>query len=123
MGFEDEQELLGQLGLDAEVLQSGCCGVAGSFGYEAGEKYEISIRCAEDVLLPRVRAAGPNALVLADGFSCRSQIEHGSGRRALHLAEALQQAVRRDRGAPPDADRAQRRTEHVSQPRGAGIAW
>jgi Fe-S oxidoreductase len=69
--------------------------MAGSFGYERGEKYDVSMRCAEDVLLPRIRESGPDALVLADGFSCRSQIEHGTGRRALHLAEALQLALRR----------------------------
>src|ERR687888_57839 len=69
----------------------------------AGDKYDVSIRCAEDVLLPRVREAGANALVLADGFSCRSQIEHGSGRQALHLAEVLQQALggHRRASAPP----------------------
>jgi Fe-S oxidoreductase len=55
MGFDDEEELLEQLGLDAEVVKSGCCGMAGSFGYEAGEKYEVSMKCAEDVLLPRIR--------------------------------------------------------------------
>jgi FAD/FMN-containing dehydrogenase/Fe-S oxidoreductase len=95
MGFDDEQELLERVGLDAEVLQSGCCGMAGSFGYEAGEKYDVSIRCAEDVLLPKVRGAGESALVLADGFSCRSQIEHGTGRHPLHLAEVLQLALRK----------------------------
>jgi hypothetical protein len=68
--------------------------MAGSYGYEAGEKYEISMRCAEETLLPRVREAGSNALVLADGFSCRHQIEHGSGRTPLHLAEAIRLALR-----------------------------
>jgi Fe-S oxidoreductase len=99
MGFDDEQALLEKLGLDVEVLQSGCCGMAGSFGYEAGDKYDVSMRCAEDVLLRRIRDSGANARVLADGFSCRSQIEHGSGRHALHLAELLQLALRDDRPA------------------------
>ena len=93
MGFDAEERLLEQLGLDAEILQSGCCGMAGSFGYEAGDKYEVSMRCAEDELLPALRARGENALVLADGFSCRHQIEHGTGRSALHLAEVLQLAL------------------------------
>jgi Fe-S oxidoreductase len=94
MRFDADRSLLERLGLDAEVMQSGCCGMAGSYGYEAGEKYEISMRCAEESLLPRVREAGPNALVLADGFSCRHQIEHGSGRTPLHLAEAIRLALR-----------------------------
>ncbi len=93
--FGEERALLDDTGLDVEVLQSGCCGMAGSFGYEAGEKYEVSMRCAEDVLLPRIRESGENALVVADGFSCRSQIEHGTGRRALHLAEVLRQGLGR----------------------------
>ena len=94
MRLDADRKLFERLGLDAEVLQSGCCGLAGSFGYEAGDKYEISMRCAEEALLPRLRDAGTNALVLADGFSCRHQIEHASGRTPLHLAEALQLALR-----------------------------
>jgi FAD/FMN-containing dehydrogenase/Fe-S oxidoreductase len=93
-----DQAVLDRLGLDYEVLDSGCCGLAGSFGYEAGEKYDISMRAGERVLLPAVRAA-PNALIVTDGFSCRSQIEHGSGRRALHLAEVAAMALRQP-GAP-----------------------
>lgn len=81
-GTSDEERLLEQLGLDVEVLQSCCCGTAGSFDYEAGEKYEVSMRRAEDVLLPRVRASG-NAYLLTDGSGCRPQIEHGAGRRLL----------------------------------------
>jgi FAD/FMN-containing dehydrogenase/Fe-S oxidoreductase len=102
IGFDGERELLERLGLDVEVV-TGCCGMAGSFGYEAGEKYDVSIRCAEQRLLPRIRATCENALLLADGFSCRSQIEHGSGRRPLHLAEALQLALRGGRGPIPSA--------------------
>jgi Fe-S oxidoreductase len=102
--------VLDRLGLDYEVLDSGCCGLAGSFGYEAGEKYDISMRAGERVLLPAVRAE-PNALIVTDGFSCRSQIEHGTGRRALHLAEVAAMALRqpvapasRRRGRPQSAD-------------------
>jgi Fe-S oxidoreductase len=86
--------VLDRLGLDYEVLDSGCCGLAGSFGYEAGEKYDVSMKAGERVLLPRVREADSDTAIVTDGFSCRSQIEHGSGRRALHLAEVLQLAVR-----------------------------
>ena len=83
-----EQDLLRRLGLDCEVLPSGCCGMAGSFGFETG-KYDVSIAAAERVLLPRLRATPDDTLVLADGFSCREQIEQCSGRRTLHVAEAM----------------------------------
>jgi FAD/FMN-containing dehydrogenase/Fe-S oxidoreductase len=88
MGMAADRELLARLGMDFEVLDSGCCGMAGAFGFEA-DHYEVSLACAERVLLPAVRAAGPDVLVLADGFSCREQIAQGAGRRALHLAEAI----------------------------------
>jgi FAD/FMN-containing dehydrogenase/Fe-S oxidoreductase len=89
----NEETLLGKLGLDYEVLDSGCCGLAGSFGYEA-DHYDISMQIGERVLLPAVRAAGKDALVIADGFSCRQQIAHATGRRALHVAEVLEMALR-----------------------------
>ncbi|HEY1368185.1 MAG TPA: FAD-linked oxidase C-terminal domain-containing protein [Gaiellaceae bacterium] len=92
MGLDPDQALLARLGLDAEVLDAGCCGMAGSFGYEAGEKYDVSVRVAEDAVAPRLRAE-PDALLVADGFSCRTQIEHVTGRRALHLAEAIRLAL------------------------------
>jgi Fe-S oxidoreductase len=92
MGFSKDQSLLQGLGLDLEVLDAGCCGMAGSFGFEA-DKYEVSMACAERALLPAVRSAAPDALILADGFSCRTQIEQGAGRQAIHLAEALEQAL------------------------------
>jgi len=86
---EEEKALLSRTGLDVEVLDSGCCGMAGSFGFEAGDHYDVSIRCGERVLLPRVREAAPGTLVVADGFSCREQIVQQTGRRALHIAEIL----------------------------------
>jgi len=82
-----------------EVLDSGCCGVAGSFGYHAGEPYEVSVKAGERVLLPAVRDAAADTLVLTDGFSCRSQIEHRSDRRPLHLAEVARAALRTPGGA------------------------
>ena len=66
----------------------GCCGLDGNFGAERGH-HDISVAVAETALLPAVRAAGPAAVVLADGFSCRTQLDHLAGRRALHLAELL----------------------------------
>jgi len=81
--------VLDRLGLDYEVLDSGCCGLAGSFGYEAGEPYEVSMKVGERVLLPAIRDTSDQTLVVTDGFSCRSQIEHATQRRALHLAEVI----------------------------------
>jgi FAD/FMN-containing dehydrogenase/Fe-S oxidoreductase len=94
MKLTDEQQLLARLGLDAEVLDAGCCGLAGSFGYERGERYQVSIKAGERVLLPAVRTAAEDTLIIADGFSCQEQIAHGTDRRALHLAQVLQLALR-----------------------------
>jgi FAD/FMN-containing dehydrogenase/Fe-S oxidoreductase len=90
--WEDEVSLLEKTGLDVDVLDSGCCGMAGAFGYEA-EHYEVSRACGERVLLPAVRKADAETLIIADGFSCREQIQQGTERRALHLAQVLQIAL------------------------------
>ncbi len=90
----DVEKVLRDLGLDVEVLDSGCCGMAGSFGFEAGERYEVSMKCGEQVLLPAVRRAAEDTLIVADGFSCQEQIAQATGRRALHLAQVLQLALR-----------------------------
>jgi FAD/FMN-containing dehydrogenase/Fe-S oxidoreductase len=92
--------VLDRLGVDFTVLDAGCCGLAGSFGYEAGEKYDVSVRAGERVLLPAVREAAPDTLIVTDGFSCRSQIAHGTDRRALHLAQVVQLALAGDETAP-----------------------
>jgi Fe-S oxidoreductase len=94
-----DRRVLDALELDHEVLDTGCCGLAGSFGYEAGEKYEVSVKAGEQKLLPAVRAAAPDTLIISDGFSCRSQIAHGSDRSALHLAQVVQLALRGDQAA------------------------
>jgi Fe-S oxidoreductase len=91
--MDAEREVLGRLGLDCEVLDSGCCGMAGSFGFEE-EKYDVSVKCAERVLLPALRRASPDTLVLTNGFSCRAQIEELAGRQPLHLAEVLALALK-----------------------------
>jgi Fe-S oxidoreductase len=96
-----DQKVFERLGLDCDVLDTGCCGLAGSFGYEAGERYEVSVKAGEKVLLPRIRAASPHTLILTDGFSCRSQIEHGSERSALHLAQAVRMAMKEGPNGPP----------------------
>jgi Fe-S oxidoreductase len=99
-----DRAVLDRLGLDYEVLDTGCCGLAGSFGYERGERYEVSVKAGERLLLPRVRAASPHTLIVTDGFSCRSQIEHGSGRSALHLAQVIEMALRHGPRAPAGPD-------------------
>ncbi|WP_110943726.1 FAD-binding and (Fe-S)-binding domain-containing protein [Streptomyces niger] len=88
-----DRELMRRAGIQAEVLDEGCCGLAGNFGFERGH-HDLSMKVGELGVLPAVRDAAPSDLVLADGFSCRTQIEQGgTGRRALHLAEALALAL------------------------------
>ncbi len=94
LGFSDEQALLSMLGLDFEILDSGCCGMAGSFGFERGERFQVSVKAGERVLLPAVRRAPQDTLIIADGFSCREQIAQHTGRSALHLAEVVHMAMR-----------------------------
>jgi Fe-S oxidoreductase len=93
MRLDAEKEVMTKMDLDFKLLESGCCGMAGAFGYETGDKYEVSVACAERVLLPEVRKAELSTIVIADGFSCKSQIEQGSTRHALHLAEVMQMAM------------------------------
>jgi Fe-S oxidoreductase len=100
MGFDADREMLDALGLRYEVLDSGCCGMAGSFGFEEGERYAVSQAVGERVLLPNVRDASDDALIVADGFSCRTQIEHNTDRRALHLAQVIRMALRDGPGGP-----------------------
>jgi FAD/FMN-containing dehydrogenase/Fe-S oxidoreductase len=94
LGADADHALMKSVGLQASDLDSGCCGLAGNFGMTA-EHRDVSLACAERALLPAVRDADPATLVLADGFSCRTQIEDaGIGRRAVHLAEVLNAAVK-----------------------------
>jgi FAD/FMN-containing dehydrogenase/Fe-S oxidoreductase len=91
-GMDGEQELLQRMGLEVEDVQGGCCGLAGSWGFEEG-KYEISLDCGEHALLPAVREAPEETIVVADGFSCKTQIaQAGTGRRALHVAQVMKLA-------------------------------
>jgi Fe-S oxidoreductase len=89
---KSEQWVLDRLGLAYEFLPSGCCGMAGSFGFEA-EKYDVSMTAAERVLLPRIRTAAPDTILLANGFSCREQIEQATGRKTTHVAELIGQSL------------------------------
>ena len=90
LGTDADLAVLAALGVDARVLDSGCCGLAGNWGFEQGH-YEVSMACAERVLLPATRAAGGGDVVLADGFSCRTQLRQsgldGPGAEPLHLAQ------------------------------------
>jgi FAD/FMN-containing dehydrogenase/Fe-S oxidoreductase len=96
MRFDAERRVLDRLGLEHRQLDGGCCGMAGAFGFTAGAPYDVSQRIAERVLLPAVREAAADTLIIADGFSCREQIAQGTGRRAMHLAEVLQMALRQE---------------------------
>ncbi|MCL4767762.1 MAG: FAD-binding oxidoreductase, partial [Hyphomicrobiaceae bacterium] len=92
-----ELSLLGRLGLACETTKAGCCGMAGAFGF-ASDTHDVGLAAGERVLLPKVRAAAPDTLVLADGFSCREQIEQGTGRATLHVAELIERGLRNEIG-------------------------
>ena len=91
-GMHADLALLSAAGIDAEAPDTGCCGMAGSFGMRP-ETYEASVKIANLVLLPKVKAAAPETLIVADGFSCREQIEGLAGRETLHIAEVLAKAT------------------------------
>lgn len=94
IGFKDEEDILERLGLEYSIPEKGCCGLAGSFGFEKNH-YDISMRIGEQHLLPAVRNASADTLLIADGFSCRTQIEQGTGRLPMHLASVLAMAYRK----------------------------
>ncbi len=102
LGSAADDRVLERLGVRAERLDAGCCGMAGNFGFEASH-YQTSVAVAEVGLLPALRREPPGTVVLADGFSCRTQVEQLAGRPALHLAELLRDALppRDQRAAPP----------------------
>ncbi|MGE0868401.1 MAG: FAD-binding and (Fe-S)-binding domain-containing protein [Kofleriaceae bacterium] len=91
LGFGNDTPLYARMGLVADVLDAGCCGMAGAFGYER-DHYAVSVACAERRLAPAVRRTPQDVLIVADGFSCREQIEQQTSRRALHTAQVLQMA-------------------------------
>jgi Fe-S oxidoreductase len=93
IGFDPEAALLDATGLEWSAPEPSCCGMAGAFGFEAGEHHDVAMAAGERNLLPAARGAGDGELLIADGFSCREQIEQGSGRHALHLAEVLQRGL------------------------------
>jgi FAD/FMN-containing dehydrogenase/Fe-S oxidoreductase len=102
MGFDADTEILRRVGVDVDVLEGGCCGLAGNFGFERGH-FEVSAALADRGLWPAARAAEPETAILADGFSCRTQLAAGrTGREGLHLAQLLAQLTAPD-GAPEPA--------------------
>jgi FAD/FMN-containing dehydrogenase/Fe-S oxidoreductase/NAD(P)-dependent dehydrogenase (short-subunit alcohol dehydrogenase family) len=104
MKADAERAMLQRLGLDFQILDSGCCGMAGGFGFEK-QHYDISMQVGERVLLPAVRRADPEALIIADGFSCREQIRQATGRQAQHLAQVVQSAIREEAAKTQPAHR------------------
>ena len=101
--MKEEKSVMEKMDLQYELLESGCCGMAGSFGYEK-DKYEVSVACGERALLPAVRKAPLSTIIVADGFSCKEQIAQQSNRHGLHLAEVLKMAIdgRSDEMYPED---------------------
>ena len=92
MKMTDEETVLREMGIDFYAPAPGCCGMAGAFGFEK-DKYAISMAVGELELLPAVRQAATDSLIIADGFSCREQIAQSTGRNALHLAEVINMAL------------------------------
>jgi FAD/FMN-containing dehydrogenase/Fe-S oxidoreductase len=92
IGFDSEMQLLDRLGLSVERPPQGCCGMAGAFGV-AKDTFEVGRKIGERVLLPRVRELDPETIIVADGFSCRAQIEIHGGRRTMHIAELLRERM------------------------------
>ena len=93
MGMGSTERVLRSAGLEVDMLDTGCCGMAGAFGFQP-DKYEISIRIGEGSLLPAVRNAGEGTLIVADGYSCREQVFQATGKLPLHTAEVLARASR-----------------------------
>ena len=87
-----EEKLLKEMGVEFVKPETGCCGMAGAFGFEAAH-YDVSIACGERLLLPEVRKASKDMLILADGFSCREQVRQTTDRVPLHLAQILKMAL------------------------------
>lgn len=100
IGIESDETLLSRLGMDYTLLNSGCCGMAGPFGFEA-DHYDLSLKIGERILLPAVRNANRDTLIIADGYSCREQIAQITNRRALHLAQVLHMALHDGKDGPP----------------------
>jgi FAD/FMN-containing dehydrogenase/Fe-S oxidoreductase len=100
IGLTAEQQLYEKMGLDYEVLDSGCCGLAGSWGFEE-DKYDLSMQIGERRLLPAARNAEADTILVADGFSCKTQVMQGTERRPLHTAQVVKMALDHGTGGTP----------------------
>jgi Fe-S oxidoreductase/FAD/FMN-containing dehydrogenase len=118
IGMDDESTMLSKLGLDYDILDSGCCGMSGSFGFNS-RHYDMSMQIGERVLLPAVREASKETLIIADGFSCREQIAQSTDRRALHLAQVIQMAIHEGPEGPAEPYPEMRYNRNGAQPRHA----
>jgi FAD/FMN-containing dehydrogenase/Fe-S oxidoreductase len=98
MKMRSEEAVLKKSGLDYTVLPSTCCGMAGYFGYEKGEHYDVSVKAGELLLLPSVREADDNTIIITNGFSCREQIEQQTRRKGMHLAQVIQMGLHEQQG-------------------------
>lgn len=107
-GHDADEAILRRTGADVQMVPPNCCGMAGAFGFEE-DKYDLSIAIAEHTLLPQVRAASDDTIIMASGFSCREQIEQTTGKRAMHLAQILQRAISEQRTVNSDR---QQKTAH-----------
>ncbi|MBC5824227.1 MAG: FAD-binding oxidoreductase, partial [Candidatus Eremiobacteraeota bacterium] len=114
-----EEKLLKKLGVDYSMPDSGCCGMAGAFGFERGDHYEVSVATRERALLPAVRKAADDTVIVATGFSCREQISQLSRRQALHPAQLVKMALD-DRDATSAGPLPERR--YMPDPHAAGTA-
>ncbi|MBC5827615.1 MAG: FAD-binding oxidoreductase [Candidatus Eremiobacteraeota bacterium] len=114
-----EEKLLKKLGVDYSMPDSGCCGMAGAFGFERGDHYEVSVATGERALLPAVRKAADDTVIVATGFSCREQISQLSRRQALHPAQLVKMALD-DRDATSAGPLPERR--YMPDPHAAGTA-
>jgi Fe-S oxidoreductase len=93
LDFSCEKTILDRTGVRYTMPDSGCCGMAGAFGFEKGEHYKVSIACGERVLLPAVRKSPANTLIVVNGFSCREQILQTTDRQPIHVADLLKMAL------------------------------
>jgi len=125
-GGEHERKLLEKMEMGVRILTDGCCGMAGSFGFEA-DKYDVSTKVGEHALIPAVKHSGLREIIVADGFSCREQISQMTDREALHIAEVIQLAIRNGRGGPdgmhPETELVQKHASEVRKSKiQAGVA-
>jgi Fe-S oxidoreductase len=127
MKMTNEESVLTKMGVDWNAPAPGCCGMAGSFGFDE-DKYDVSLAIGELELLPAVRQAPADSLIIADGFSCREQIAQCTDRQALHLAEVIVMALH-GQSIPggrypekPQVDRRQAELERSMKRAGLGVA-